>query len=140
MKKAITAHNLKEIGERLYRIRKILGINQTMFAEMLGLNNYKALLTYEKGQVEPPLAIVSAAARFGNTTTDWILIGKGPEPPPKEKTFIKEDSIEYEIARMVKALPKSKQGTARAVIRAMVEEEKKKMRPAPKDDDVEAAG
>lgn len=107
------------------RIREIRGkTSQQEFAKLLGISSV-ALQNYEYGLRLPPGETLIQLAKLGNTSTDWILTGKATVCEPSKGMFVAEDSEEYEVIKEIKKLPKSKAGMARAILKAMVEEEKK---------------
>ena len=110
-----------EIGARLRMVRG--KTRQADFAEALGV----ALLTYqryERGERMPSGEALTKAAELGQTTIDWILTGKD-NATKKRGFFLAEDSAEYEVIKMMRAMPRSKAGMARSILKAMTEKKKK---------------
>lgn len=60
------------LGERLKEQREELGLTQRELAERLGINPV-TYLHYEKGQREPPLALLADMACFFGVTVDYLL-------------------------------------------------------------------
>jgi transcriptional regulator with XRE-family HTH domain len=111
-----------EIGQRLKFIRG--EAKQPDFAKALKVSLH-SYVNYEKGYQMPPGDVLTKAAEFGKTTVDWILTGQ-ERPGEKKGTFVAEDSAEYEFLKIVRAMPKSKMGMARNILKAMIEEDRKK--------------
>jgi hypothetical protein len=68
-------HALKEIGERLTRIRGQQ--SQAAFAPAVGIHK-NTLGTYERGEREPGAAALLGYATLG-WNINWVLTGNGPE-------------------------------------------------------------
>ena len=68
-----------EIGIRIRKIRKALGMNQVQFAKALRVKKQHYISRYELGRVPPPDLLLKIA-RIGNVTVDWIFSGQHPKP------------------------------------------------------------
>lgn len=64
----------KEIGQRIARRRKTLGLRQTQVCEMAGIND-KYLSCIERATSIPSLEVVMRLAVALNTTPDEFLVG-----------------------------------------------------------------
>lgn len=67
-------------GQILKELRKSKGLNQSYFAEMLGIS-LTAYQKYEHGTAEPNFDNLSKLADFYGVTTDYLL-GREPLPDP----------------------------------------------------------
>jgi len=100
--------NNTEIGQRIKKIRKGLGINQTEFGGQFGLTSV-AISRYERGRI-PNGELLEKIARLGHVTVDWLLTGKETYSEEKEKiTFFKEGSYlsteEKEVVALLRENP-----------------------------------
>jgi transcriptional regulator with XRE-family HTH domain len=69
--------NKTEIGARIRKIRKELGLRQWQVAKMLG-STQPAVHKYETGAV-PEVGRLLRLAEIGNTSVEWILTGRHAE-------------------------------------------------------------
>lgn len=60
------------LGKRLRELRLEHGLTQKQVADALGIHSV-TYLHYEKGQHEPPLALLAAMAKFYGETVDYLL-------------------------------------------------------------------
>ena len=60
------------LGKRLRELREERGLTQKQLASTLQINSV-TYLHYEKGQREPPLALLAQLAKFFDVTTDYLL-------------------------------------------------------------------
>jgi transcriptional regulator with XRE-family HTH domain len=117
MRKTLNSENIHEIGARLLELRKKLGLSQKELAEKLGMKSYQSLQTYEKGYIEPPLAVVTGIALLSGVSTDWILMGdmsRGICCPP--------GTVEHEILSELEGLPEHKKRTSLSIIKTIKED------------------
>ena len=82
---ATTRQNLA-FGERLARVRDLAGLNQTQFAESLGLS-MRAYANYERGEREAPLAVLRAVYEVYQVDPVWLIGGYEEQPVVGEFTF-----------------------------------------------------
>lgn len=61
-----------KLGERLKYLREEMHLTQRQLAEKLNLNAV-TYLHYEKGQREPPLAVLADISAFFGVSTDYLL-------------------------------------------------------------------
>lgn len=116
MRKTISTENIREIGARLLELRKKLGLSQKELAEKLGMKSYQSLQTYEKGNIEPPLAVITGTASLSGVSTDWILMGDAPRGKQ-----CAPGSLEYEILAELEGMPKKKIQTVLSIIKIIKE-------------------
>ncbi|MBU5638846.1 helix-turn-helix domain-containing protein [Geomonas sp. Red69] len=68
----------EQIGERIRRSREALGLTQRQLADLVGSSppniNY-----YEKGSRSAPLSMVIKLASVLGISTDFLLLGTGPQ-------------------------------------------------------------
>jgi len=60
------------LSERLKELRTERNLTQKQLAEMFGINSV-TYLHYEKGQHEPPLALLAEFAQYYNVSVDYLL-------------------------------------------------------------------
>ncbi len=60
------------LGERLKELRDERGLTQRELAKLLDINSV-TYLHYEKGQREPPLALLAEFAAFYGVSVDYLL-------------------------------------------------------------------
>jgi transcriptional regulator with XRE-family HTH domain len=65
------------ISERYKKLREVNNISQTEFAEKIGIKQ-SSLSSIEKGTTNPSIDTVIATSNVFGVTTDWILLGDGP--------------------------------------------------------------
>ncbi len=73
----------KPIRNRLKKVRKLLGLNQTEFGEPLGMNR-KQIRDIEKGAVRLKRIHLLAMEHVYQINIKWMLTGRG-------KVFLKKD-------------------------------------------------
>ena len=89
------------IGERIRYVRQILGMNQSEFAEKIGVESYNTVFRYEKNKRKPNSATIGRICEIGYTTFKWILLGKvNTEICDRLIDSIKSKNIRYEIITM----------------------------------------
>lgn len=64
------------IGERFREIRRSKNLKQIDFAQAIGISQ-SALVTYERGERDPPAAAIVALCRTFDVNPDWALMGRG---------------------------------------------------------------
>lgn len=82
----------KEIGKRIAKRRKELGLKQYEVCEMIDVN-YKYLSNLETGRSAPSLELIMSLCKSLNATPDYFLLGTEQEHDPN-------DSIETKIASL----------------------------------------
>lgn len=90
-------------GQILKELRKSKGLNQSFFAEMLGIS-LTAYQKYEHGTAEPNFDNLSKLADFYGVTTDYLL-GREPAPNPFADLDLSEDD-EAEVISKYMSLPR----------------------------------
>jgi len=93
------------IGNRIKLVRDQLGLNQTAFAQRLGLSSPTAISRYEKGQREPDIESLIKITELANITLDWLLTGEGAkerEPLNLKNFTIKESGPSYGSNSLIK--------------------------------------
>lgn len=88
--------NSFEIGDRFKQLRINNGLNQTQFADKIGIQQ-SAVSAIEKGERLPTTDQIVTAANNFNVTSDWILFGDDSlsiaevkEPPTEYSPEVKE--------------------------------------------------
>lgn len=66
--------NAPEIGARLRKLRKTLGLTQTDLAEKLGITQ-SAWTQYETGARKISVEVAAVVSRRYGVTLDWIYLG-----------------------------------------------------------------
>jgi transcriptional regulator with XRE-family HTH domain len=69
---------IKSIGGRVRKARKQRGYNQTQLAEMIG-KSLRTVQKYEKGEIEPSIAVINEIARKLGTTSTYLLGNKSTD-------------------------------------------------------------
>lgn len=64
------------IGERFREIRRGKNLKQTEFSQAIGISQ-SALVSYERGEREPPAAAVASVCETYRISPDWLLLGRG---------------------------------------------------------------
>ena len=67
------------IGERIRAVRARSGLTQDRFARSLGYTR-RALLNWEAGIAEPPMAILSPMRMLYDVDPEWLALGDDEEP------------------------------------------------------------
>lgn len=81
---------MSSLGQRIKWARENLGMNQKVFAEVLGLKSATAISRYEKNQREPEATSIVKIAKLVSKTTDWLLTGeeRGMPRPSEHQALI----------------------------------------------------
>lgn len=66
----------KHIGERLFELRKALGVELEEFAEKIG-STVSALYSYKNGRAEPNSEVYSRLNEVYNVNLNWLLSSAG---------------------------------------------------------------
>lgn len=77
--------SVSTIGERLKAVRLREGLPQAQFAAQLGYSK-RALINWEHGDAEPPMAILGILRRAFDVDPEWVALGADTEP----KSFFKQ--------------------------------------------------
>ncbi|MCD7865587.1 MAG: helix-turn-helix domain-containing protein [Clostridiales bacterium] len=64
--------NIKELGRRIRLLRSNLGLNQTTFAENIGITQ-STLSSYEKGNATPSLDVLTSITANFHVSLDWLV-------------------------------------------------------------------
>lgn len=64
------------IGERFREIRRGKNLKQTEFSQAIGISQ-SALVSYERGEREPPAAAIASLCKTFDVSPDWALLGRG---------------------------------------------------------------
>ena len=67
----------KQVGQRILEVRG--KFTQTHFARAIGVRKQNYVSRYEHGRIPSPNLLVRIA-KFGRTSVDWLLTGKGKGP------------------------------------------------------------
>lgn len=71
------------IGERLKKLRKELGLTQAAFAARIG-SVQNTVTGYESGRRNPSVPVIALVCREFNVREEWLRTGDGPMFPQKE--------------------------------------------------------
>lgn len=103
------------INNNFLNIRKILGLNQTEFAEKLETSQ-NLISKYEKGQVELPFKIINNLNKVFNININWLLTNIGnmfnevsEDSLSISEPKIKHNSFEEELLKDIKKLSQKRQ-------------------------------
>jgi len=88
--------NLKEIGERIRKIRGSLNLDE--FNKILGVSR-SAISNYERGDAFPRPETLSKIVEYGGVSYDWLFTG-GSE----NNTIVAEQLEEYTVTMPVRAM------------------------------------
>lgn len=69
----------KEIGQRIFAIRKKLKLRQEEFGQRIGGKSKAAISKYENGETYPPIDTLIVIADMGGTSLEHLITGKEPE-------------------------------------------------------------
>ena len=64
------------IGERFREIRRGKNLKQIEFSQIVGISQ-SALVSYERGEREPPAAAIASLCETYDVSPDWALMGRG---------------------------------------------------------------
>jgi transcriptional regulator with XRE-family HTH domain len=64
------------IGERFREIRRGKNLKQIDFSQKIGISQ-SALVSYERGEREPPAAAIASFCEAYDVSPDWVLLGRG---------------------------------------------------------------
>lgn len=107
-------------GERLARVRLAQGLNQSDFAESLGLS-MRAYCNYERGEREAPLAVLRAMYEVYEVDPMW-LIGGYEDLPVTGKARVDDVGLLVEIAYEVdRSLKESRRRLKPSVRKRVIE-------------------
>ena len=67
------------IGGRIKAVRQQAGLSQDRFAAILGYSK-RALINWEQGSAEPPIAILPTLRREYDVDPEWIVMGTDNAP------------------------------------------------------------
>lgn len=107
----------KKLGERIRKLRKFLGLNQTELALKMGFQTAAAISKYEKNENEPNLDFLTKLSKMANINLEWLLTGEGPmmrtdsvcrPPPAMQPNTMPKDDIEEKILLMLKGMDEEK--------------------------------
>lgn len=75
------------IGGRIRAVRRKAGLTQEAFARALGYSK-RALISWETGSADPPVAILPPLRRHYAAHLDWMIMGDGTieDPIPSRRT------------------------------------------------------
>ena len=74
----MTPPPLPTIGARFREVRRANNLTQVDFSKSIGISQ-SALVSYERGEREPPAAAIAALSETYNLSADWILLGRGDQ-------------------------------------------------------------
>lgn len=79
------------IGERFREIRRGKNLTQIEFSQLISISQ-SALVSYERGEREPPAAAIASVCEAYNVSPDWLLLGRGV-PYRDEEILLLERAI-----------------------------------------------
>ncbi len=85
---------MSTIGERLYSVRKKLGLNQTVFGKKIGVSQ-TAIGQYENGTRNITDRVILQVCQVYNISETWLRTGEGGEETMFQKS---EDSVIAQLA------------------------------------------
>jgi transcriptional regulator with XRE-family HTH domain len=120
------------INNNFLNIRKILGLNQTEFADKLETSQ-NLISKYEKGQVELPFKIINNLNKVFNININWLLTNAGDmfNKEIENSLFIPEakinnNSFEQELLKdIIKLSPKRQEYYYHRIKADLIEDELK---------------
>lgn len=71
------------LGQRIVQFRKAKGLSQEALADLVGVSR-QAVSKWELDEAQPDAAKIVLLAQALDVTTDQLLLGEVPPPPPKE--------------------------------------------------------
>ena len=77
------------IGERIKAVRVRAGLAQDRFATTLGYSR-RALITWEQGDAEPPIAILAKLRRQYDVDPEWVVLGEDTIPRSRHGAIDRE--------------------------------------------------
>lgn len=77
------------IGERIRAVRQRAGLPQDRFALALGYSK-RALINWEQGAAEPPIAILPKLRRGFDVDPEWVVMGDDLDPQSVYKQVDRE--------------------------------------------------
>ncbi len=94
----------KEIGRRMAKRRKELGLKQYEICEMIDVN-YKYISNLETGRSAPSLEVVMALCEALKTTPDYLLLGiEHSGAPCADELFVKINRLDDRDKRIVSGI------------------------------------
>lgn len=92
------------LAERLQDLRKSAGYSQEEVAERLDVSR-QAVSKWESGQGNPEIENIIKLAELFRVSTDYILLGREPEPaaPPKKARMSKEARVAAAVISVIAA-------------------------------------
>ena len=96
-------------GERLRKVRKVLGLTQQEFADKIG-SKRNTVATYEMGRTDPSAAVISLICREFNVSETWLRTGEGEMFQPLSR--------DDELSQVFSAIAASDDELIKRIIRA----------------------
>lgn len=94
----------KEIGKRMARRRKELGLKQYQLCEMIDVN-YKYVSNLETGRSAPSLEVIMRLCEALNVTPDYLLLGADIDGALKDKEITdKVDKLSDEGKKLLSGI------------------------------------
>lgn len=92
---------ISTIGERIKAVRLRAGLPQERFAIALGYSK-RALINWEHGSAEPPIAILPRLRRDFDVDPEWVVMGEDTTPKSvfKQVDWARLERIEREVDRV----------------------------------------
>ena len=79
--------NILTLGERIKKVRRVLGLTQQVFSDRIG-SKRNTVATYEMGRTEPSAAVISLICREFNVSETWLRTGEGDMFDQQEESVI----------------------------------------------------
>ena len=89
-----------QYGERFRKIRKLAGLSQEEFGEVLGVSR-QTINAYERDRQKPTVTMIETMCNKYNVSPVWLLTGTGKM---QERRYIKVDPDENESTPEQEAL------------------------------------
>jgi transcriptional regulator with XRE-family HTH domain len=107
----------KEVGKRIYQIRRRLRLTQHEMATRLGVIN-RTISAYEQGDSYPSLSALIKLARIGGVSFDWLITGRNMVPEDIDTELTDE---ELELLKAYRLASKERRGLILDLAAALAE-------------------
>lgn len=84
---------MANLGERIKLLRKQTNLNQSDFAEKIGLGSATVISRYEKGELEPNTTTLIKIAELANCDPGWLLTGEGEMYREEKKEVMEKEGF-----------------------------------------------
>lgn len=93
--------NEETVGGRIRAVRRRAGLTQEEFARALAYSK-RALISWETGSADPPMAILPSLRRLYNIDLEWMVMGDGTieDPIPSRRTRSRNRAVEPDSGQL----------------------------------------